>query len=321
MSQALREAPADLVTLQAARAGAPAGREPAPGFEGWVRGCFVDGSEGGGPYPVRTILERTVVLQVAAGDRRLARLDAVLVDPGQIEWQARAAETPLGIKRWRGQVPRSKRDAARERSDRRAIASQASVARARAGISRRLPTPEINAGDVAGAEPKKVARPEGDPGHSPHEDLELLAAPAPMATTDGRPEVEPEVGSRQCERCGGALARHNRSGLCTPCQFVCPDCGGRKGPRSPRCQRCRSATAEVGPDAQPGSATASWIASALEQLPEELRDAVGRLVEALARQQEIESELARYRAAEERIRRVDRRLRSAIGVGAAGVVG
>src|SRR5207247_3577726 len=107
---------ADLVSLGRALAAAPPGHRPAPGLQGWGPARFVDGSEGGGPYAITRVMERTAVLEVAVDDRRMARHDAVLVDPRQIEWQPAEERRPrLGIPPRRGRVSEAARAASRER--------------------------------------------------------------------------------------------------------------------------------------------------------------------------------------------------------------
>lgn len=47
----------------------------------------------------------------------------------------------------------------------------------------------------------------------------------------------------QCSRpgCERELGTGNRSGMCTPCQCICPFCGGPKTTKSRRCLRCAEA--------------------------------------------------------------------------------
>jgi hypothetical protein len=84
------------VPLSEVLATADEGRWAAPGFQAWVRGSFADGSRwASGALPVTAVLERTAVVELEFGDRRLARHDVLLVDPATIEWRQREAPASL----------------------------------------------------------------------------------------------------------------------------------------------------------------------------------------------------------------------------------
>lgn len=89
MSAALeRRAGPRLVTLAQAVSAATTGQEAAPGFVARVIGPLVGGDVvHEGSYPVTAVLERTAVVEVTPGDRRLVSLDQVLVDPAEVGWQ------------------------------------------------------------------------------------------------------------------------------------------------------------------------------------------------------------------------------------------
>jgi hypothetical protein len=302
---ALPDSPGILVRLSEVMAEAPAGHEPVPGFEAWVEGPFVDGSLDRGPHRVGRVLERTAVREVADQDRRLARRDAVLVDPGQVEWQLAEERTRLAMSR-RWLSPGSDPASVRERSDRRALASRDGQRQ------RRTPPAAANAGGASGRAPRPQAvRAESDRGPGAAGDLEELIEDDPSRIE--APAATPAVSAGLCGRCGRALPSRNRSGLCTSCQRVCPECGGPKSIPASRCGRCHRPD-HVATSERDSSAEASdSLVALLEQLPEEAREPLLQLIGLLVRQQELSAELARHRAAERRIRRVDRRLRSALG--------
>jgi hypothetical protein len=301
---ALPDSPRTLVRLSEVMAGAPAGQEPVPGFEAWVEGPFVDGSLDRGPHRVVRVLERTAVLEVADQDRRLARRDAVLVDPGQVEWQLAEERTRLAISR-RWLSPGSDPASVRDRSDRRAIASRG---RRRQG---RTPPSAANAGASGRAPRPQAVRAESDRGPGAAGDLEELIEDEPSRIQASA--ATPVVSARSCGRCGRELPSRNRSGLCISCQRVCPQCGGPKSVPAARCGRCHRPDHAATSERDSSAEASDSLVALLEQLPEEAREPLLQLVGLLVRQQELSAELARHRAVERRIRRVDRRLRSALG--------
>jgi hypothetical protein len=120
--------------------------------------------------------------------------------------------------------------------------------------------------------------------------------------------IEEDVPQRSCGRCGGSLATHNRSGVCTPCQLRCPDCGGPKAPQSPRCRQC----AHGGEDPVGPATVASVADRALQDLPVRVQELLDDLLALAHYAKALEDELESYREASRQMQRVSRRAEAAL---------
>jgi hypothetical protein len=277
---AVREALGDMVLLSEVLAGAAPDQQPVPGFEARLCGGFVDGSDSEGLHTVTVVLERTAVVEVAPGDRRLARHDALLVDANSIRWQ----EAALGhsfVHRLRGS--RVARDSIRAASDRRALRSQSST-----GERRRRGSPQ----DVIAPAPAAAAA-----------FVEAATPPPDVPRTEEREaqasEAAPEP--RRCQRCEAELPAHNRRGLCVPCQRTCPTCQGPKSIPAPQCRRCGQRA-----EAQPAPDPRASVELALQELPVRVQELLDQVVTLTRYARWLEEELERYRAAELEMARIGR---------------
>jgi hypothetical protein len=218
----------ELVSLRDVLAQAPAEHQLRPGFLARLTGPLV-GGDVVSEAEVRTVLERTAVVDLGAQGRRLARTGDVLVDPDAMEWVR--VGRPQGGK-WLGKHPNE--DVAedllnqRRASDERASRDQERRQR-EAEAERRQPPAAVEPGELAGAGPAEVL-------------VDQVAAeeePAPAPT--------PASGPRSCGSCGRPIPGHNRAGVCLLCRSTCPSCGGGKAAQAERCWRC--AGRGRGPDA------------------------------------------------------------------------
>jgi hypothetical protein len=258
------------LALSEVLAAAPSGQEPAPGFTACLEGV---------PYRVTAVLDRTATLEVPGdrwAERRTARFDQLRVDPASISWRPKASRTAwLERGRARG----------RAKSRRRADSDRTGEPRPEGGSQRAAAGP-------ATAEPAEVVE-------SPAE-----AAP-PLAAAAAELGASDEAGPRDCLRCGRRLRSDNRSGICTPCQSVCPTCGGAKSVTADHCRRCRSAAGDPLGDHGLGDRD-------LSELPVLVEDLLDRFVRMARHARDLEEELERRRAVEARMRELGRRVEAAI---------
>jgi hypothetical protein len=252
------------VPLSEVLSAAPSGQEPTPGFTAWLEGV---------PYRVTAVLDRTATLEVPDdrwADRRTARLDALLVEPGSMSWRPKASPTgwreqsgARGRARARERRPRDRAQELRPDGDRQPAAAGPATADIPVGLEQR------------------------------------------REAADAEPRASGEAGPGECLRCGRRLRPHNRSGVCTPCQSVCPTCGGTKSVTADHCRRCRSAAGDPLADHGLGDRD-------LRELPVLVEDLLDRFVRVARHARELEEELERRREVEARMRELGRRVGAVI---------
>jgi hypothetical protein len=261
---------AGLVPLAEVIAGAPAEHVLAPGFGVRLTGPLVGGDVADQAVATGTVGERTVVVQLQAGERRLARIPDLLVDPAELRWLPKGR--PRGM--WTGWRPgaedevsqeleevrlagdeRARRDKDRRRREGEAEGRRSTSPgdrRGRASRCRGLKTGggarEVLDGQDGSVQPP-ANPPMPGPGHPDGRGPEAAGATGDPVD-DGRAQPLPALaapGQRACDRCGRPLSGRNRSGVCGPCRSICPDCDGVKAPQAARCWRCAGQGRPGGP--------------------------------------------------------------------------
>jgi hypothetical protein len=241
-----------LVSLAEVLAQAPAEHELRPGFRARLAAPLV-GGDVADEADVRTVLERTAVVDLGQGRRRLARIPDVLVEREAMAW---VPVVPISRRRlWVGKHPDE--DVGEELAAQRAVSDE----RARGDQDRRQreldeERRQLRTAAAAAAAPaSEVVVSVGDQDDSG----ELISAaeasgeevaPAPPAT------AVPD-GERTCGSCGRLIPPHNRAGICGLCRLTCPGCGGAKAAQAERCRRC----------ARPGRRRAKPAEAVLEVAP------------------------------------------------------
>jgi hypothetical protein len=225
------------------------------------------------PYRVTAVMDRTATLEVPDdrwAERRTARFDQLRVDPASISWRPKASSTG-----WREQSGARGRAKARER--------------ATGNGAQRPRTDEHCQAAAAATEPANTP---AEPG--PAQEAAEAERGAPVG-----------AGPAACLRCGRRLQKRNRSGVCTPCQSVCPTCRGSKSASADHCRGCRSAAGDPLADHGLGDRD-------LSGLPVLVEDLLDRFVRMARHARDLEEELERRRGVEARMRELGRRVEEAI---------
>jgi hypothetical protein len=338
----------ELIPLETALAAAPPEHVLMDGFETVLTSTLVGGAFADRGVMRGTVGERTVVIELEGGERGVANIKNVMVDPGALVWVAKR-----GRARHRSEPPTISSEGDSAPSDAREVehlaldvvdpgspaeSTRPSCARCRRPLSGRNRTGVCTACQstcptCSGPKGVQAQHCRGCAGRNASAQTSHLAT-APLASEiaadqsseKDRPNVDlmadaaaTDIGvvdrhvgheeSQSCQRCGDDLPRQNRKGICTACQGTCPSCGKRKAVQAQRCQRCsRSSRAQLAEDALAA-------VGRMRQLPDQIRDLLDNLQTLAGYARALEDELEGYRGTQREIRRVSRRAWAALDRG------